>query len=332
MPPTAYGSGEVHEPGADHFARAERGSLATHSGDAKSWLSGLSADDELTPEPTPARFFMLGAGPAPSPAHPQHRLPRAPRQGTHISVASFPQVHISHSRVATHTSARDAGIFCCASFGSALGWLSYAPIADIAESHFDVGPGFINLIGNLFLILYVPGSILSLWVTEAHGLSANIVTGIWLSFFMCLIKWIATLVPDPHTGFALTVLGQVVGAAGQPLLLNVAARLSMDWCAQGAGCGRSSRSGPSLTGWLAPATSCPERRLLCRSLPQVSRARKGLRDNGCGARRTTARPRSTGSCQIHKPHRVAPAAHAHHLCSRENNHPHPASCHRRCRT
>lgn len=29
---------------------------------------------------------------------------------------------------------------------------------------------------------------------------------------------------------AVTVLGQVLGALGQPLLLNVAARLSMDWC------------------------------------------------------------------------------------------------------
>lgn len=172
------------------------------------------------------------------------------------------------------------GIFCSASFGSALGWLSYAPIADVAEEHFDVGAGWINLIANLFLILYIPGSALSLWLTEvritprrvcflvascaarpdrtarrlspysprctltlhpravpprfpgaqAHGLAANVQVGIWLSFFMCLIKWVGAIIPDPHAGFAVTVLGQVVGAAGQPLLLNVAARLSMDWC------------------------------------------------------------------------------------------------------
>lgn len=62
-----------------------------------------------------------------------------------------------------------AGCFCAASFGSALGWLSYAPIADIAQRRFDVGPSAVNLLGNLFLILYVPGSALSLWLTEARS-------------------------------------------------------------------------------------------------------------------------------------------------------------------
>lgn len=70
---------------------------------------------------------------------------------------------------------------------------------------------------------------LSLWVVEAHGLGANITTGIWLSFFMCFIKYLAACIPGPHLSFGITMIGQIFGAFGQPMLLNVAARLSMDY-------------------------------------------------------------------------------------------------------
>lgn len=53
-----YGTSDVDE--AEHIARSERG-LERQSGGAKSWLSELSGDDELTPEASPARFAMIGA-------------------------------------------------------------------------------------------------------------------------------------------------------------------------------------------------------------------------------------------------------------------------------
>lgn len=62
-----------------------------------------------------------------------------------------------------------AGIFCIGSFGSALAWLALAPIADIAEARFDVGPGFINSIANLFMMVYIPGTAVTLWIVERCG-------------------------------------------------------------------------------------------------------------------------------------------------------------------
>ena len=44
-----------------------------------------------------------------------------------------------------------------------------------------------------------------------------------------MIKWVGALIPPPHVAYAVVVVGQCVGAAGQPLLLNVAARLSAEW-------------------------------------------------------------------------------------------------------
>ena len=46
---------------------------------------------------------------------------------------------------------------------------------------------------------------------------------------MCVIKYLGVLVPQPHAAFAIVAFGQFVGALGQPMLLNICARLSMDW-------------------------------------------------------------------------------------------------------
>ena len=41
--------------------------------------------------------------------------------------------------------------------------------AGFAQWRFNVGPGEVNLIANLFMILYIPGSIISLWVVQRCG-------------------------------------------------------------------------------------------------------------------------------------------------------------------
>ena len=77
--------------------------------------------------------------------------------------------------------------------------------------------------------MYIPGSILSLWLVQRHGLGKNILLGCLLCFLSSIIKYVGVLVPPPHLAYGVVLFGQVVGAFGQPMLLNVAARLSSDW-------------------------------------------------------------------------------------------------------
>lgn len=121
------------------------------------------------------------------------------------------------------------GIFCVGSFGSALAWLGLVPIADIAGARFDVGPGAINVLANMFMILFIPGSVLSLWIVERYGLARNILCGIGFNLLSAVAKYVGCMLPPPQLAYAVVVLGQVIGSFGQPCLTMVAARLSMDW-------------------------------------------------------------------------------------------------------
>ena len=59
----------------------------------------------------------------------------------------------------------------------------------------------------------------------------NICAGITSQFVMSLIKWGAVAAPSltPHGAYAWTMVGQLIGGVGQPLILNTLTRLTMDW-------------------------------------------------------------------------------------------------------
>lgn len=185
----------------------------------------FSRPPALAPRPVTERFLMLGA--AQLSTYLRLRSPSASDRHSSFAGAYFsPQ-----SNRLTHPACLSpcAAIFCAGSFGSALGWLSLAPITDLAEEAFGVGPGGVNLISNTFLLLYIPGSLLSLYCVEAYGLSRNITIGIVLTFIMTVVKSIGVSLPNPKWAYLVTLLGQAIGGLGEPLILNVAARLSMDW-------------------------------------------------------------------------------------------------------
>jgi hypothetical protein len=124
------------------------------------------------------------------------------------------------------------GAYCAASFLCAGAWNTLAPIYAIAQERFDVGAGAVTLVALSMFLTYIPGSILALYVTERYGLRANLLTGASLQCGMSVMKWAGVaLCRSPHGAYALLLGGQVMGGLGQPLILNVVARLTMDWCA-----------------------------------------------------------------------------------------------------
>jgi MFS family permease len=124
------------------------------------------------------------------------------------------------------------GAYCAASFLCAGAWNTLAPIYAIAQERFDVGAGAVTLVALSMFLTYIPGSILALYVTERYGLRANLLTGASLQCGMSVLKWAGVaLCSSPHGAYALLLGGQVMGGLGQPLILNVVARLTMDWCA-----------------------------------------------------------------------------------------------------
>ena len=121
--------------------------------------------------------------------------------------------------------------YCCASFLCAGAWNTLAPIYAIAQARFQVSASAVTLVALSMFLTYVPGSVLALFLTARHGLRATLLTGAALQTAMCALKWAGVaLCAAPHGAYALLLAGQLLGGLGQPLILNVVARLTMDWC------------------------------------------------------------------------------------------------------
>jgi hypothetical protein len=75
-----------------------------------------------------------------------------------------------------------------------------------------------------------PGALLALWAMERSGLRVSLLCGYasqlacaLLAYAACRVAW------PPRAAFSLLYLSQVLGALGQPLVLNNVTRISGDW-------------------------------------------------------------------------------------------------------
>jgi FLVCR family MFS transporter 7 len=120
--------------------------------------------------------------------------------------------------------------YCLSSFLLAGAWNTLSPIFNVAEAKFKVESFAISLVALSLNLTYIPGSLLALFVCERHGLRATLLLGSSLQLVMCAFKAAAVdLAPSPHAGYALLLLGQLLGGLGQPLVLNTVCRLTQDW-------------------------------------------------------------------------------------------------------
>ncbi len=121
--------------------------------------------------------------------------------------------------------------YCASSFLCAGAWNTLSPIFAVAQARFQVPAWAVTLVALSTFLTYIPGSLLALFVTERHGLRATLLAGAAAQTGMCLLKWSGVaLCPSPHGAYALLLAGQLLGGLGQPLVLNVVARLTQDWC------------------------------------------------------------------------------------------------------
>jgi hypothetical protein len=108
----------------------------------------------------------------------------------------------------------------------------FAPVADLAEQRFQVGPAGINAFGTSFLWTYLPSSLLSLYVTDTYGVHTCLSASATINALALLVRWAALASPllSPHQAFAINLGVQIAGSSGQAMALNLAARVTMDWC------------------------------------------------------------------------------------------------------
>jgi hypothetical protein len=114
---------------------------------------------------------------------------------------------------------------------NALLWICFASIVDATSALFAVSPAYVNGLSLAFLLLFLPGTVLTSFLVERYGLRTTLIVG---SALDCAGAWLryggALVAPASRpAGFALLTLGQCVAALAQPCFTNLPARLSADW-------------------------------------------------------------------------------------------------------
>jgi MFS family permease len=122
-------------------------------------------------------------------------------------------------------------IFSISSAFSAFSWLCFAPISTLVETTFAATAMDVNMLSLSFMIAYLPASIVSVWIMERYGLRVTLLAGAFTNAAMNWTKF-GGVVLGGWNGFAIILAGQCIGALGQPLILNIPARLTMDWFPQ----------------------------------------------------------------------------------------------------
>eukprot|EP00300_Choanocystis_sp_HF-7_P027092 c32156_g1_i1.p1 GENE.c32156_g1_i1~~c32156_g1_i1.p1 ORF type:complete len:459 (+),score=83.94 c32156_g1_i1:33-1379(+) len=126
--------------------------------------------------------------------------------------------------------------FCLSTATNAIIWISFAPIAHATAKYYNISTTQVDVLSVLFLILYVPGSVLAAALFHSRGLRFGLLFGNSLT---CLGAWIrfASAVTGSHPlggsdsklGFGLLLLGQFLAGIGQPCFTNMPALVASDW-------------------------------------------------------------------------------------------------------
>ena len=126
-------------------------------------------------------------------------------------------------------------LFSSVNLCNAFLWITFAPISDLTATFIGGSVGnttAVNFLATVFLILYLPGSFVGVYVNKRWGLKATVVVGSLLNLVGALIRFAGAFAKD-HTSspfvFTLLLLGQCVASICQPVVLNIAATVANEW-------------------------------------------------------------------------------------------------------
>lgn len=118
--------------------------------------------------------------------------------------------------------------FSLANMANSMLWVTFAPIASLAESYYIITDTGINAFSISYLVAYIPGSLVALAVYSFRrdGLRRGIVLAAVTSAIGAFLRYFASS-PKPVYGLMLT--GQYLAALAQPFFTNVPPKVATAW-------------------------------------------------------------------------------------------------------
>lgn len=105
-------------------------------------------------------------------------------------------------------------------------WICYAPIATIASSTYRVRREDIDLLANLFMLIYLPISFPASWAIDTFGFKKAVGFGATLMGAFAILR---AVFPQ---SYAAALIGAIGISIGQPFLLNAFTKLAALWFPQ----------------------------------------------------------------------------------------------------
>ncbi|WP_455383675.1 MFS transporter [Salinispira pacifica] len=105
-------------------------------------------------------------------------------------------------------------------------WIAYAPVATIAAGVYQVRREDIDMLANLFLLVYLPVAIPAAWAIDTFGFRSAVGFG---AVLMALFGVLRAIFPASYTA---AVIGSIGIAVGQPFLLNAFTKIAALWFPQ----------------------------------------------------------------------------------------------------
>lgn len=127
------------------------------------------------------------------------------------------------------------GVLVALILTNAVLWVAFAAIGPAVGRFFGGVPSLaVDAVALSFQLLFLPGTLLSIRLSERRGIRTTLLTGGVLTTAAAALRLAAVLlVSVGHVSgrgaFALLFLGTTLAAVAQPLVLNVPAQLASAW-------------------------------------------------------------------------------------------------------
>lgn len=122
-------------------------------------------------------------------------------------------------------------VFCLSSAMSSYILATFVTVWDKSMEFLGVDSMGINAFSLVYMAFFLPGSVLSVYLMERHGLSATVAVGALGNMVCCWWRFGGAMIGDDNlpARYAMVLTGQIIAALAQPSLLNSPPRIANDW-------------------------------------------------------------------------------------------------------
>lgn len=115
-------------------------------------------------------------------------------------------------------------------------WVTFVPISDLSEEWMGVSTLEVNLLSIVWMILYLPGTIIGIWVVDRYNLRTAVILGGGVTVVGAGMRVIGAYMRAGGSGmisdqtlYAMQLLGQALAGLIQAVFLNLPANVSAAW-------------------------------------------------------------------------------------------------------